>query len=175
MKGKKTIALVAFGAMALACNAKAGDGEATSTGTGPDPNDPGALAKACSTTVNQPVRLTSQEARRQVIYVTSVSECDVPPQSHVLHLKLENKGSRNGTYEVVEGFPGTSDFAWRECRAIPIPSSRVKCEWAVPCAAGYWRAYALVTGTGPNGREYTYSTLEEQKPTDFKVDECWNG
>lgn len=145
--------LVALGAALVADDCKGADGGSTGGG--------GAL-KACDTRLERPVGALRPEGN--VIRVYSVSECDNPPQKHVVHLSIEHqtgseKGSERGDWKPMSSYNG---LTFRSCEAIPYPGSNVRCEWYIPCILdGLYQAAATVTGAGPDGRAFSFTVPEK--------------
>lgn len=113
----------------------------------------GSNRKACDTQVSAPYLDTSLTPH--MIVVKTVSACDVKPLSHVVHITIQRKGD-NGVW-------GDERSSWQDdssCRELPQPGYNAPCKYAVPCRKGTFRAKVLVTGTGPDGRTFSFALPE---------------
>lgn len=91
------------------------------------------------------------------IYVMAQATCDVPPVSHKINLRLEKKVG-------ADWIPQASgdDPAWGMCEEIPHPDSWVRFERRLyKCEDGRYRTAALVTGSGPDGRSFSFAPPEK--------------
>jgi hypothetical protein len=121
-------------------------------GEGDTPN----TAKRCDTRIVQ--RPTAVAVHTQVVVRTATkSECDMAPTAHVVHISMDYRADSNASW--------TPAYRAELCRDIPRPGHPVTCQanaYGI-CKIGQWRTRVLVTGSGPDGRAFSF-TLPE-KPT----------
>jgi hypothetical protein len=136
------LGLAALLIVALACNGKGGDKSNT--------------AKLCDTRVTQ--RPTAVKVHTNVVVRTETrSECDKAPAAHVVHISMDYRRDRKAAWKQA--------YRAEPCREIPRLGRSVSCQanaYGI-CKVGQWRTRVLVTGSGLDGRSFSFALPE--KPT----------
>lgn len=109
----------------------------------------------CDTRLSAPV-ISEEIADNYAIDAVATATCDASPDTHVIQLWIEreNAGPVWATW-------GNADADWGTTHEVPRPGSPVVFHWyVIPCKSGHYRTRALVTGTGHDGRSFSFSVPE---------------
>ena len=108
-----------------------------------------AKPKACDTRIILPAYASGSTMRAE-----TRSECDQTPVTHSILITLEFQ-PLNATAWVRMGTD--------QCSAPPTPARGVTCLARLPgaCRVGRWRTKVLVTGTTPDGEDFSFAVPEQ--------------
>jgi hypothetical protein len=123
-------------------------------GNGAQKAPPAGTKFTCAVKLDPPRVTTQMPSKKKVIIIgVATSVCAVPPVTHVMQVGLKHSVERGGW----QPMPDVNGQTTNTCRDLPTTAKpRVQCVAMVPCVLpGTYRTEVLITGTDPNGRDYT--------------------